>query len=168
MAINMSRTQYRINLVGSERSDLEELIRKQTTPQHIAKRARIVLWSNSEVMTNQKIAEKLGIYKADVTRWTKRWVERGLEPLMDRLADRPRSGRPDTICPEQWCQILAMACEPPETYGLPISHWSSSELAAEAVKQGIVESLSAGHLRKVLKKRHSAPPQPLLVKCQGG
>ncbi len=34
-------------MVGSERSDLEELIRQQTTPQHIAKRARIVLWSNS-------------------------------------------------------------------------------------------------------------------------
>ena len=153
----MSRTQFRINLISSERSALEQLIRKQTTPQHIAKRARIILWANGDAETNQEIAERLGIFKADVTRWTKRWIERGLEPLMDRLSDKPRSGRPDTISAEQWCQIMAMACEPPEQYGRPISHWSSSELAAEAVKQGIVESLSAGHLRKVLKKRLCSP-----------
>ena len=150
----MSRTRHRINLLASERSELEQLIRKQTTPQHIAKRARIILWANGDGLANQEIAEKLGIYKADVTRWTKRWVERGLEPVMYRLADMPRSGHPDTICAEQWCRILAMACEPPEQYGRPISHWSSTELAAEAIKQGIVENLSAGHLRKVLKKSH--------------
>jgi hypothetical protein len=47
---------------------------------------------------------------------------------------------------------MALACEKPENYGRPISHWSSRELADEAVKQGIVASLSPGHLRKVLKK----------------
>lgn len=45
---------------------------------------------------------------------------------------------------------MALACEPPADHGRPISHWSSAELAAEAVKHGIVEQLSAGHLRKVL------------------
>lgn len=153
----MSRTRHRINLLGSERSELEQLIRKQTTPQNIAKRARIILWANGDGATNQEIAEKLGIFKADVTRWTKRWIERGMEPVVDRLADLPRSGHPDTIHAEQWCRILALACEPPEQHGRPISHWSSSELAAEAVKQGIVESLSAGHLRKVLKKKRCSP-----------
>jgi len=68
------------------------------------------------------------------------------------LSGRPRSGAPDTITPEHWCRIFALACKPPQDCGLAITHWSSRELAAEAVKQGIVESLSAGHLRRMLKK----------------
>lgn len=146
------RTRYRINLLASERRALEELIRKQTTAQHIAKRARIILMANGGGETNQNIADRLGIHKADVTRWTQRWIERALEPVADRLADLPRSGRPDTISAHQWCRIMALACEPPENHGYPITHWTSAELAAEAIKQGIVERLSPGHLRKVLKK----------------
>ncbi|CAK0772802.1 hypothetical protein CCP3SC15_4640004 [Gammaproteobacteria bacterium] len=92
-----------------------------------------------------------------MTQWTKRWVERALKPIRDRLSDLLRPGRPDTISAEQCCQIMALACEPPEKYGRPITHWSSEELAAEAVKQGIVEKLSASHLRKVLKSKTLQP-----------
>lgn len=63
----------------------------------------------------------------------------------------------------KWCQIIALACEPPEAYGRPISHWSSTELADEAIRQGIVESISAGHLRKALKKRLATASEPLLA-----
>ncbi|WP_295399019.1 helix-turn-helix domain-containing protein [uncultured Thiocystis sp.] len=158
---------YRMNLLASERTTLEALIRQQTTPQHLAKRARIILLANGEAATNRAISDPLGVIQAEVTTWTKRWIERALDPLAERLADLPRSGRPDTITPEQWCQILALACEPPEQYGRPITHWTSRELAQEAIQQGIVPRLSAGHLRKVLKKRVAATPQPVLAQCQG-
>lgn len=153
----LARTLYRINLLSSEKNELERFIRKHSTPQHIAKRARIILLANEHVETNQVIADTLGISKADVTRWTKRWIDRAMEPVLDRISDLPRPGHPDMITPEQWCQIIAMACEPPEKYGRPITHWSSAELASEAIKQGIVESLSSGHLRKVLKKKICNP-----------
>lgn len=129
------------------------MVRAHSTPQQVARRARIVLLANGEGLSNQAIADAMGIYKADVSIWTRRWVERGLEPVMDRLRDRPRPGRPDTITAEQWCRIFALACEPPQAHDRPITHWTSRELADEAVKQGIVERLSDGHLRKVLKKR---------------
>ena len=147
-------TKYRINLLDSEREVLEKLIAGRSTGQQLATRARIVLLANGDWLSNQAIAEKLGIRKADVTLWTQRWLDRAGEPVEDRLADLARCGRPATIDEKQWCQIHALACEPPQEYGRPISHWSSWELAEEAVKQGIVENLSAGHLRKVLKKRH--------------
>ena len=149
----MAHPRYRTNLLASERTVLEQLVRAHSTPQQVARRARIVLLANGEGLSNQAIADALGIDKADVSIWTRRWVERGLEPVMDRLRDRPRSGRPDTITAEQWCQIFALACEPPQAHGRPITHWTSRELADEVVKQGIVERLSDGHLRKVLKKR---------------
>ena len=44
-----------------------------------------------------------------------------------------------------------------EERGGPSHYWTSRELAAEAVKQGLVASLSAGHLRKVLKKKRYSP-----------
>jgi transposase len=146
-----------LNLLSSERRELEQLARGHKTPQLIARRARIILMANEERMSNADIAKEIGINKAKVTLWTQRWIERGLEPVLDRLRDRPRPGAPDTITPEQWCRVMALACESPQAHGYPISHWSSKELAAEAIKQGIVERLSAGHLRKMLKKKTLQP-----------
>jgi pyridoxine/pyridoxamine 5'-phosphate oxidase len=46
-----------------------------------------------------------------------------------------------------------MACEQPETLDVPISQWSQSELARQAVARGIVESISHGSVGRFLKKR---------------
>ena len=154
MLINLH---YRINLIASEKKTLTRLANGHTTEQIIAKRAKIILMANGEGASNQQIADYLGMTKAKVILWIKRWIERALKPIRERLADAPRSGRPDEITPEQWCQIMALACEPPETYGRPITHWSSRELADEAIKQGIVKNLSAGHLRKILNKNTLQP-----------
>jgi DNA-binding CsgD family transcriptional regulator len=48
-----ARTLYRINFTSLERSELERLARGHTTPQHIAKRARIILLATAEGMSNQ-------------------------------------------------------------------------------------------------------------------
>ena len=152
-------TRYRINLTSMERAELERLARGHTSPQHIARRARIILMANEEGMSNQEIATRLGTTKAKVTQWTKGWIERALEPVRARFSDLPRPGAPETITAEQWCRILALARESPRDYGHPITHWSSRELAAEAVRQGIVEHLSAGHLRRVLEEKRCSPTE---------
>jgi putative transposase len=59
-----------------------------------------------------------------------------------RLSDAPRSGAPARITPEMICQITALACEDPETLDVPISHWSQSEQARQAVARGIVKNTS--------------------------
>jgi hypothetical protein len=69
-----------------------------------------------------------------------------------RLADEPRPGTPATFTPEQICAIMALACEPPEQSDLPLSHWSQSELAREAVRRGIVDSISHGSVGRFLKR----------------
>lgn len=58
-----------------------------------------------------------------------------------------------TFMPEEICQIMALACEDPETLDVPISHWSQSELARQAVARGIVKSISHGSVGRFLKKR---------------
>jgi putative transposase len=153
----MRPPKYRINLTRSEKSALEQLLRRHSTPQNKARRAQIILLANEEAKTNKDIAKHLGINLCDVTRWTKRWIDRAMEPVEARLSDSPRSGAPDRITAEQWCQIMALACEPPEEHGLPITHWTHKELAKEAVKQGIVEAISPSHVGNVLKKKTCNP-----------
>jgi len=47
-----------------------------------------------------------------------------------------------TFSLEQILQLFAIACEKPEDYERPISHWTARELAEEVIKQGIVLSIS--------------------------
>ena len=159
----MRPPKYRINLTGSEQTELEQIIRQHTTPQNEARRAKIILLANEECCTNQEIAKQLEINSCDITRWTKRWIDLAMEPVRKRLGDAPRPGAPDRITAEQWCHIMALACEPPESFGLPITNWTHQELAKEVVRQGIVEKVSSSHLGSVLKKRSATSSKPLLV-----
>ena len=144
---------YRVPLTESEKADLERLIRKHSSAQKLVKRARIILLANGEKQSSQEIARQVGMNKCDVTRWTKRWMERATESVEERLSDAPRSGRPDRITAEQWCKIIALACEPPEDHGLPITHWTHKELAQAVVRQDIVASISSSHIGTILKKK---------------
>lgn len=129
------------------------------------KRAKIILMADAG-KRNQDIAQDLGLNVHVITTWTKRWLERSDDRVEDRLQDLQRPGAPDTITPEQWCRIIALACENPDDYGRPITHWTHRELAEETIKQGIVEKISPSHLGRMLKKRPATTPQPLLAECQ--
>ena len=57
---------------------------------------------------------------------------------------RPRpGGRPRRFSPAQVAEVKALACELPAEQGVPLSRWSSAELAREAVKRGIVATIAA-------------------------
>ena len=114
----MRPPKYRIELKESEQAELQQLLRRHSTAQTLVKRVQIILLANGEKLSNKAIAERLQMNLCDITRWTKRWIERASEPVKQRLCDAPRSGAPDRITAEQWCQIIALACEPPENYGV--------------------------------------------------
>lgn len=153
----MSKSKYRINLTTKERSELEEIIRKQNSPQNIAKRAKIIVKANVEIKGNREIAREMEISPCDITLWTKRWIEGFNLAVIERLSDAPRSGFPSTISSEQWCKIIAVACETPETYGIPTTHWTNKELSNQVIKQGIVEKISPSYIGRILKKKDLQP-----------
>lgn len=148
----MRPLKYNITLNEYEKEELEKIVRKQTTAQNIAKRARIILMVDSGKYRNGEIGKYVGMTGGEITKWTKRWVESTIEDIEERLKDKSRSGRPATITAEQWCQIMALACEKPENHGVPITHWSRYSLTTEIIKQGIVESISPTHVGNFLKK----------------
>ena len=160
-------------LTEKERKELEAMVRKRTSPQRLVERARIILTA-ADRSNIAATAKELGVVKNTVRKWCRRWVARPGASIPERLAEAPRPRAPTRITPEQICRILALACTPPEQCGRPITHWSEKELAQEAVKQGIVDSISQRTVGRFLKSgRHPTPPQPLLVdrqarRAQGG
>ena len=56
--------------------------------------------------------------------------------------DLGRVGR-GVFPPAQVAEVKALACELPAEQGVPLSRWSSAELAREAVKRGIVATIAA-------------------------
>jgi len=53
---------------------------------------------------------------------------------------------------EQTCEIIALACREPQEFGYPISQWSLTDLAAAAMEQDIIESISPCHLGRFLRE----------------
>ena len=148
----MRKIKYKIKLSKTEKEQLEKIVNKPTALQKIGKRARIILMADSGEYNNIEIAKYVGIDVGEITKWRKRWIEEEDLDIEERLEDKARSGRPAIITAEQWCKIMAMACEKPECYNVPETHWSHSTLTATIIKENIVESISITHVGNFLKK----------------
>ena len=141
-----------IVLTPEQEQDLQRLSRASKTPRKLAERAAMILFSAAG-MPVREIGRQLGIWPKTVRHWRAQWLSSPAQAsTVVRLADAPRRGAPATFTPEQVCAIMALACEPPEQSNLPLSHWSQSELAREAVRRGIVDSISHGSVGRFLKR----------------
>lgn len=151
----------RIELTDAERQALEELVRRHSTPQQIALRAQIIL-ATAKGYNNAQIARQLSVSIDMVRLWRERWLVLqpvSLEdlPVMDRLSDAPRPGKPRRITDEQVCQVMELACEAPERSGRPISQWTAREIADEIKGRGIVDQISDRHAARLLKRGMCSP-----------
>jgi putative transposase len=126
------------------------LSRAARTPQQLALRARIIL-ALHEGQTSPAVARSLSTSRPTVRLWRSRWLAQPEGEVLERLTDAERCGAPATFSAEQWCQITALACEPPSLSKRPISHWTARELADEARRRGIVQTISERHLGRFLK-----------------
>jgi len=146
-------------LAEDERQELLALIRAHKTPQHFSFRAQIIL-SLADGHNAHEVARRLGTSRLTVRRWRRHWLTRPTCSVSERLEDAPRPGTPATFSVEQWCQIMALACEPPTDSERPIPR----ELADEAIKRGIVTTISERHVGRFLKSRRpQTAPQSLLA-----
>ena len=141
-----------LQLSAEHERELTDLMRAHSTPQKLAERARIVLLAAAGLGI-EETAQQLGIWRKTAGRWRRRWRDAAPSAgVAARLSDAPRCGTPARFTPEVICQIMALACEDPETLDVPISHWSQSELARQSVARGIVKSISHGSVGRFLKR----------------
>ena len=140
-----------IQLNETEREQLQQLVNRHSTPQQIALRASIILLAD-EGQNHREIAGALNISRDMARLWRNRWLALSQKDISvgERLADAERPGGPMTFSYWQILQLFAIACEKPQEYGRPISHWTARELASEVVKQGIVSSISPRHVGRLM------------------
>ena len=169
-----------IGVTPAQRAVLTALVRRATCPQALALRARIVLEAAAG-RRNEPLARQLGCTPKTARKWRARWAAATARLLAvdddpaalaravaAALADAPRSGAPGAFTAEQIVQIINLACCPPEQVGRPVTAWTPRELADEAVKQGIVGTISPRTVGRFLNGgRSPAAPQPLLAQRQG-
>lgn len=173
-----------LTLTDRQRALLERLTRRHTCPQQCVRRAQIIL-DAAAGLNNTQIARQHALDRGTVRNWRLRWLaqssrldaaeaadatdEAVLELACELLGDAPRSGAPDTFTAEQVVQIVALACETPPADERPTSHWTPQELATEAVKRGIVATISPRSVGRFLKSgRAEAASEPLLAQSQAG
>ncbi len=121
------------------------------------RRAQLILLAAAGV-SNTQLNRELQLERGQVRLWRERWLaatsqlatveaenssDRELMGVISAiLSDRSRPGTTNYFSTEQVVQIVALACESPQAAGYPVSHWSATELATEAIKRGIVEKIS--------------------------
>jgi len=117
----MPRPLAPLHITNEERSELRGWARRPTTAQAMALRARIVLRCAAGG-SNQDVAEDLGVNRITVGKWRRRFVESGL----DGLVDAPRPGVERQISDEDIERVIARTLEetPPHA-----THWSTRSMA---------------------------------------
>jgi transposase len=110
-----------LTLTDDEQETLERWVRRPKTAQALAMRARLVLACASG-KNNTTVAAELHTTKATVGKWRARFVERGL----DGLLDEPRPGAPRKISDDQVEQVLTLTLE---TMPADATHWSTRSMA---------------------------------------
>jgi transposase len=111
----------KIVLTDAEREALESHVRRRTTAQALALRARIVLRC-VEGGNDTTIADDLGIDRNTVGRWRRRFIEKRL----DGLLDEPRPGAPRTVMDADVERVVIATLE---TKPKGATHWSTREMA---------------------------------------
>ena len=133
----MISSPFVIILSATEKAVLDARANSARAEHRMVIRAKIVL-AAAHGHTNAAIAAEVGMHIDTVRKWRRRFCRQRI----DGLADRPRSGRPAEFTPAEVAEVKALACTAPGDCGVPLARWSTAELATEAVRQGLAETIS--------------------------
>ena len=110
-----------LTLDPEDRRVLERWTRRRKTSQALALRARIVLRA-AEGAPNKSVAEEERITSQTVSKWRRRFLEAGV----DGLLDQPRPGAPRSITDEDVERVITLTLEESPT---DATHWSTRSMA---------------------------------------
>jgi transposase len=149
------RRPEKLTLTRRDQDVLPAVAHHGSLPWWQVQRARIVL----AIAAGERpcvVAAQLDCDEATVWRACQRYRRGGLACL---LADgrHDNLGRPQQISPVQRAQIVELACLEPIAKGLHITHWSSEDLARQAVADQIIPAISPATVRRIL---HDVDLQP--------
>jgi transposase len=121
-------------LSDDERETLQRWARRPKSAQALALRCRIVL-ACAAGGTNVAIAERLGVTRATVGKWRRRFLAQRL----DGLHDEPRPGAPRTVTDDDVERVIVKTLEETPT---DATHWSTRSMAtATGMSQSAVSRI---------------------------
>lgn len=118
----MGRPNKALMISDADRLQLNSMVRSQSMPYSLVRRARIVLLSG-EGKSNREVARRCGVTAPAVSHWRRRYQERGLAGLHDEL----RPGRPRTRDDEQVAELITLVVKRKPEHA---THWSVRSAAA--------------------------------------
>jgi transposase len=114
----------KLSLTVQQHNQLVEWTRRHKTAQALAARARIIL-ACAQGANNSAVARRYGVIRQTVGKWRRRFIERGL----DGLLDEPRPGAPRKLEDAKIEQLISTTLnERPRQ----ATHWSTRLLAKQA------------------------------------
>lgn len=119
--IHVVMGQQRLRVTNTDRRLLDGWIRAGTTPQRVARRARIVLLA-ADGCSGRESARQLGVSTHTVSLWRRRYLSGGPPAL---LRDAPGRGRKGTVVDAAAARVRALLASPP-----PARRWTVRALAA--------------------------------------
>lgn len=141
------------------------ITRRDTAPQNLVRRARVVLLA-ARGANNAELAHTCGLRHQTVRVWRRRFADAqprllAAEAAQDSdpdftylieqtLKDEPRPGAPAKFTAVHLVQFIKVALEDPIDSDRPVTHWTPKELADEVVKRQIVPSISQRHMGRIL------------------
>jgi transposase len=167
----MSGSAAKVVITERQQVILRKLSTATTVAKRLTQRATVILLA-FDGLDNETIGQRVGLERHQIGIWRRRWqnafdkliqiecldtaaaLRKAIEAV---LADESRPGSPGKFTAEQLALILAVACEPPEKSGRPITHWTGQELADEVVKRGVVEAVSASQINRYLREVELQP-----------
>ena len=117
------RSKKPITLSEEEREQLSAIVNSRSLPHGLVRRARIVMMA-AEGVSNNTIAERLGLSHQTVCQWRKRYLQEGLAGLHDEI----RPGRPRTISDEEVASLVRKTIQTKPENG---THWTIRTVANE-------------------------------------
>jgi transposase len=142
---------YQPRFSEAEVAEARAWARSQAVPHGEVQRARLVLLLHEQPdLRSPEAARRLGQCTSWVCKWRRRWAEQGFS-----LGDAPRPGRPQQLADWVLALVIAIACELPSRYGLPLSRHFASSVWQVARGEGSVISLRS--VQRILARHHLKP-----------
>ncbi len=167
----MSGKAAKVVITERQQVVLAKFSRSKTVAYRLRQRASVILLAFDGKL-NSEIEGIVGLGHDQVGVWRRRWqnaferltIIEGIEEPARRshaieevLSDEQRRGGPATFTGEQLTMIFAIACEAVEDSGRPVARWTLQEIIDEAVKRGIITSMSTSHLSSLLREAQLQP-----------
>ena len=148
--------EIKIKLKRSEKTKLNNFIKKGKVNAREVTRARVLLLSSSGEPPLY-IFKTLGVAKKTIQNIKERYIEGGVERA---LHDLSRTGSPTKFSTKDRAKITAIACtKAPEGY----AKWSLTLLTEKVIELGIVKKISRAQVGRILKKRNKTTSKSSMV-----